>query len=55
MEQSNWRSKYLIISFSLFLIGLLSITYGFFNYTRTGNLNNLGTGRIYFNSEQMEA
>ena len=38
-------------SLGLMLI-LVGITYSFFNYTRTGAINNLGTGRIYFNTEQ---
>ena len=41
----------LMCSIGLFLL-LTGITYSFFNYTRTGSLNNLGTGRITFNSEQ---
>ncbi len=40
----------------LSITGILSIvtgiTYAFFNYTRTGTTNNVGTGRIYFHSEE---
>jgi hypothetical protein len=30
---------------------LVGVTYSFFNYTRTGGVNNLGTGNISFNAE----
>ena len=41
----------IIIGVIIILIAL-GTTIAFFNYTRTGSLNNLGTGRIYFNSTQ---
>ena len=31
---------------------VVGVTYAFFNYTRTGNENILGTGRIYFNTTE---
>ena len=46
------RKSYLIISSILLLIGLFSVTYGFFNYTKTGLANNFRVGRIYFNTSQ---
>ncbi len=49
---SNYKKMAMLMcSIGLFLL-LTGITYSFFNYTRTGSLNNLGTGRINFNSEQ---
>ena len=40
----------------LLVLGLISITLGvsvaFFNYTRTGNINTVATGKIYFNTTQ---
>ena len=36
----------------LLIIATIGVTYTFFNYTRTGSINNLGTGRIYFYSDQ---
>ena len=40
------------VGIALLVISLVGVTFAFFNYTRTGNLNNLGTGRIAFNSTQ---
>ena len=44
------------LSAILLVMGLVSlltgVTFAFFNYTRTGTVNNIGTGRIYFNSTQ---
>ena len=42
--------KLSVVFIVLFIIGVVGVTYAFFNYTRTGTLNNLGTGRIYFSS-----
>jgi hypothetical protein len=42
-----------MITTSLGLMFLVvGVTYAFFNYTRTGNENTLGTGRIYFNTTE---
>ena len=46
--------KLSVIGFAILLIGLVGVTYAFFNYTRTGSANSLGTGRIYFNTTQGE-
>ena len=55
MEQSK-KKKYMFIAGPLVIfITLIGLTYAFFNYTRTGQANNLGTGRIYFNTTQGEA
>ena len=49
------RKKIAMIMSSLGLMLLLvGVTYSFFNYTRMGAINNLGTGRIYFNSTQSD-
>ena len=54
-ENQKKRKKQLILAI-LMVIGLIGVTvgvtYAFFNYTRTGVANNIGTGRIYFYSEQ---
>ena len=55
MEENKGKNKkimFSIIGIAILLIGLVGVTYAFFNYTRTGAINNLGTGRIYFNSTQ---
>ena len=53
MEQSNNKKTILtIIGIAILVIGLVGVTYAFFNYTRTGTRNIIKTGRIYFNSEQ---
>ena len=49
------QKKNMIVTL-LLVLGIVSITigvtYAFFNYTRTGLANNIGTGRIYFNMAQ---
>ena len=53
MEQS--KKKTLIISILgvfIVIVALLGVTYAFFNYTRTGPANTVGTGRIYFDHTQ---
>ena len=53
MEQSkNRKTMSIIIGIAILVIGLVGVTYAFFNYTRTGTRNIIKTGRIYFNSEQ---
>ena len=46
--------KQMFIVIGVFGLTLLlgTVTYAFFNYTRTGSANVIKTGRIYFNSEQ---
>ena len=41
-----------IIGIAILLIGIVGVTYAFFNYTRTGQANTIRTGRIYFNADQ---
>ena len=50
----NVRNKKLLSIIGVFLVIMMvvGVTYAFFNYTRTGLANNIGTGRIYFNSTQ---
>ena len=49
-------NKYKKLTMYLIFMGIVSlligITYSFFNYTRTGAVNNLGTGTISFITEQ---
>ncbi len=52
IKQKNKQIKLMIIGIAIFVIGLVGVTYAFFNYTRTGLVNNIGTGRIYFNTTQ---
>ena len=55
MDQSK-KKKYMFIAGPLVIfIALIGLTYAFFNYTRTGQANNLGTGRIYFNTSEGNA
>lgn len=53
-NQRKERKKYLfiIVGLAILLIGIVGVTYAFFNYTRTGAANNIRTGRIYFNTEE---
>ena len=48
----NKKIQLSIIGFAVLLIGLVGVTFAFFNYTRTGTANNIRTGRIYFNADQ---
>jgi len=49
---NNKKQMLMIIGIFALILTLTTVTYGFFNYTKTGAINNLGTGRIYFNSTQ---
>ncbi len=51
----NKHVKLSVIGFAILLIGLVSISYAFFNYTRTGEANTIRTGNIYFNATQGQA
>ncbi len=46
------KQMLLVISLFTLLLILGSVTYAFFNYTRTGTANTLKVGRIAFNSTQ---
>ena len=53
MEQNRNKKVMLsIIGVAILVIGLVGITYAFFNYTRTGSSNTIRVGRISFNSSQ---
>ena len=41
-----------IVGIAILVVGLVGVTFAFFNYTRTGSANTLAVGRIYFNSTQ---
>ena len=43
-----------MIGVAIFLIGIVGVTYAFFNYTRKGAANTIRTGRIAFAAEQGE-
>ena len=49
------KQMYLIIGVFTLVMMLGTITYAFFNYTRTGSANTIKTGRIAFNSSQGES
>ena len=51
-EIKDKKIFFLIVGIAILVIGVVGVTYAFFNYTRTGAANNIGTGRIYFNSTQ---
>ena len=51
-ENKNKKIMFSIIGIAILLIGVVGVTYSFFNYTRTGSQNTFNTGRIYFNSTQ---
>jgi hypothetical protein len=44
--------KLTIAGFIVLLIGLVGVSFAFFNYTKTGTANNVRTGRIYFNTSE---
>ena len=46
------KQMFIVIGAFLLTILLGTVTYAFFNYTRTGTANTIKTGRISFNSEQ---
>ncbi len=45
------KQIFVVIGVFTLVLMLGTVTYAFFNYTRTGSANNIKTGRIYFNSE----
>ena len=48
------RRKFMlsIVGIMLIVIALVGVTYAFFNYTRTGPINTISVGRIYFHTNQ---
>ena len=49
------RQMFIIIGAFILVMLLGTVTYAFFNYTRTGSANTIRTGRIAFNSTQGQA
>ena len=59
MEENKQKTihKQILFGFigvAILLIGIVGVTYAFFNYTRTGAANTIRTGKIEFASEQGE-
>ena len=46
------KQMFTVIGAFVLVMMLMTVTYAFFNYTRTGVSNTIKTGRIYFNAEQ---
>ena len=51
-QNKNRQVTLSIIGIAILIIGLVGITYAFFNYTRTGSSNVIKVGRISFNTVQ---
>ncbi len=49
---SKYKMYTMLISSLGLILLVIGVSYSFFNYTRTGALNNLGTGNIYFNTTE---
>ena len=54
MEQKNKDKVILfsVVGIAMLVIAVVGVTFAFFNYTRTGAANTVGTGRITFLAEQ---
>ena len=52
MENKRKKIMLSIIGIAIILISFVGVTFAFFNYTRTGAVNNISVGRIYFLSTQ---
>ena len=52
MEQSNQSKKVLlsVIGVAILVVAVVGVSFAFFNYTRTGAANSIGTGKINFTS-----
>ena len=53
--QNDKKVRLMILGVAILVIGLVGITYAFFNYTRTGTANTIKVGRIAFNSNQTDS
>lgn len=51
-QKKNRQIMLTIIGVAVLIVGLVGVTYAFFNYTRTGTANAIKTGRINFNADQ---
>ena len=54
METKNKQIMLTIVGVAILVVGLVGLTYAFFNYTRTGVANTISVGRISFVSRQTE-
>ena len=54
MEQSNQSKRVLlsVIGVAILVVAVVGVSFAFFNYTRTGPANTLGTGQIHFSTDQ---
>ena len=50
--ESNKKLLLSTVGIAVLIVIVCGITFAFFNYTRTGLVNNIGTGEIYFNTTQ---
>lgn len=57
MNQSNSSKQVLlsVIGVAILVVAVVGVSFAFFNYTRSGQVNTVETGKIYFNSEQNQA
>ncbi len=49
---SKYKRIVMLVSPLGLILLVIGISYSFFNYTKTGQANNLGTGQIYFNTTE---
>lgn len=54
MNQSNSSKQVLlsVIGVAILVVAVVGVSFAFFNYTRTGDVNRIQTGQIYFTSSQ---
>ena len=52
LRKNNKTIMFSLIGIMVMIVAVVGVSIAFFNYTRTGAANNIGTGRIYFNSVQ---
>ena len=52
MEKRNKKIMISILGVAVIVICLVGVTFSFFNYTRTGPVNQLIVGKIYMNYER---
>ena len=54
MNQSNSSKQVLlsVIGVAILVVAVVGVSFAFFNYTRTGPANTIGTGEIHFSTDQ---
>lgn len=52
--ESGKKVLFITVSIAVLIILACGVTLAFFNYTRTGAANTVGTGRIFFDAEQSD-